>query len=80
MSNRKIGQVSFNLKDPFEKELLDYSNTFPNFSGFVKRLIQNALYSTQKNAQTALPPTQDFMPEQPPNTSEMTTVIMKQFL
>lgn len=78
--SRKIGQVSFNLNDPFEKELLDYSNTFPNFSGFVKRLIQNALYSTQQNAQTTLSQSQHLIPEQPPENPELTTDMMRQFL
>jgi hypothetical protein len=37
---KKVKSVSFNDNDPFEDKLLKHSNQFPNFSGYVKRLIQ----------------------------------------
>lgn len=32
--------VSFNVSDPFQQQMKDYTEQFPNFSGYVKRLIQ----------------------------------------
>lgn len=40
MDDRKVRPVSFNLLDPFEKELNDFANTKGVFSKYVKRLIQ----------------------------------------
>jgi hypothetical protein len=40
MGNRKVRPVSFNLLDPFEKELNDFANAKGVFSKYVKRLIQ----------------------------------------
>jgi hypothetical protein len=41
--SRKVKSVSFNLNDPWESEMYDYTLKFPNFSSFVKRLIQNSI-------------------------------------
>jgi hypothetical protein len=40
---RKVKSVSFNLSDQWESEMYEFANKFPNFSSFVKRLIQNAM-------------------------------------
>lgn len=32
--------VSFNLSDPFQKQMKEYAEQYPNFSGYIKRLIQ----------------------------------------
>lgn len=32
--------VSFNLSDPFQKQMKEYVEQYPNFSGYIKRLIQ----------------------------------------
>lgn len=32
--------VSFNVVDPFQKSLLEYTNRFTNFSAYIKSLIQ----------------------------------------
>lgn len=32
--------VSFNLLDPFQKQMKEYVDQYPNFSGYIKRLIQ----------------------------------------
>jgi hypothetical protein len=40
---RKVKSVSFNLNDPFEIELYEHTMKYPNFSSFVKRLIQSSL-------------------------------------
>ncbi|PLR99629.1 hypothetical protein CVD19_00780 [Bacillus sp. T33-2] len=47
---RKVKSVSFNLSDPFEKEMYQYSQRFSNFSSFIKRLIQNSLNGQSKNS------------------------------
>lgn len=49
--NRKIKSVSFNLSDPFEKEIYEHSQQYPNFSSFIKRLIQNSLYGGKQQVQ-----------------------------
>jgi hypothetical protein len=41
--SRKVKSVSFNLCDQWENEMFEYANKFPNFSSFIKRLIQNAM-------------------------------------
>jgi hypothetical protein len=41
--SRKVKSVSFNLNDPFENEMYQYTKKFPNFSSLIKRLIQNSL-------------------------------------
>lgn len=37
--------VSFNLADPDQKELFDHAMKRPNFSGYIKRLIQRDMES-----------------------------------
>jgi hypothetical protein len=36
----KTKGVAFNLADPYQKKMFEYASTFPNFSAYVKRLIQ----------------------------------------
>jgi hypothetical protein len=36
----KNKSVSFNMVDPFQVQMKEYVEQFPNFSGYVKRLIQ----------------------------------------
>jgi hypothetical protein len=47
--SRKVKSVSFNLSDQWENEMFEYANKFPNFSSFIKRLIQNAMQNIQPN-------------------------------
>ena len=49
---RKVKSVSFNLDDQWEVEMYEYANRFPNFSGFIKRLIQNSMSGKSEIAQT----------------------------
>jgi hypothetical protein len=49
--SRKVKSVSFNINDPFENEMFEYANKFPNFSSFIKRLIQNAMSGKSENIQ-----------------------------
>jgi hypothetical protein len=49
--SRKVKSVSFNINDPFEIEMFEYANKFPNFSSFIKRLIQNAMNGKSENIQ-----------------------------
>jgi hypothetical protein len=44
-----VKSVSFNLCDQWENEMFEYANKFPNFSSFIKRLIQNAMQNIQPN-------------------------------
>lgn len=32
--------VSFNILDPFQKQMKEYTEQYPNFSAYMKRLIQ----------------------------------------
>jgi hypothetical protein len=48
---REVKSVSFNLDDPFENEMFQYTKKFPNFSGLIKRLIQNAMSGKSENLQ-----------------------------
>ncbi|KON87359.1 hypothetical protein AF332_11335 [Sporosarcina globispora] len=41
--SRKVKSVSFNLNDPWELEIYEYTLKYPNFSSFVKRLIQSSV-------------------------------------
>ena len=77
--SRKIGQVSFNLNDKGEKELYDYCSTYPNFSGLIKRLIQNAINGKQPLNQKHVPE-MGFEPSQPKDNNEFDSNMMKQFL
>jgi hypothetical protein len=49
--SRKVKSVSFNLSDQWENEMFEYANKFPNFSSFIKRLIQNAMSGKSENLQ-----------------------------
>ena len=39
--NRKLKAVSFNIEDEYEEKLLEYVESIKNFSGYVKRLIND---------------------------------------
>ncbi len=41
--SRKVKSVSFNLNDPDELELLEFTKQYPNFSNYVKRLIHSSM-------------------------------------
>lgn len=41
-------QVVFNLEDPYHRKLLKHLEQFPNFSGYVKRLIQRDMENGYK--------------------------------
>lgn len=77
--SRKIGQVSFNLLDPGEKELHDYCSKYPNFSGFIKRLIQNAINGQQPINQTHVQ-TMKLESHKEPKSNDFDSNMMKQFL
>ena len=32
--------ISFNVLDPFQLQMKEYAERYPNFSGYIKRLIQ----------------------------------------
>lgn len=40
MSDRAVKSISFKLSDPFERQLLEHTEQFSNFSTYIKRLIQ----------------------------------------
>jgi hypothetical protein len=57
---RKVKSVSFNLNDPFEIELYKYSMKYPNFSSFIKRLIQNSIGGKSDNPQPKIKQVQEI--------------------
>jgi hypothetical protein len=61
--SRKVKSVSFNQNDPFENEMYEYTKKFPNFSSFMKRLIQNAM-SGKSESVTQNTPVQNVSMEQ----------------
>lgn len=68
---RKCKTTSFDLSDPFEKELLEYAEQQGKFSRYIKRLIE-------KDKEGAfLPPTfnQQFAPEGKPDFDAMSTFL-----
>jgi hypothetical protein len=52
--NRVVKSVSFNLDDPFEKEMYHYSMRFKGFSTFIKRLIQTSIDGKNEKLQPKL--------------------------
>lgn len=38
--DREVKSVSFNMKDPIERKLFMHQRKYPNFSVYIKRLIQ----------------------------------------
>jgi hypothetical protein len=66
--NRVVKSVSFNLDDPFENEMYQYSKRFKGFSTFIKRLIQNSIEGKNEKLQ----------PEMRLNTSPIDQVVIKQ--
>jgi hypothetical protein len=57
--SRKVKSVSFNLSDPFENEMYQYTMKYPNFSSLIKRLIQNSLNSKKDNQQPKIKQVQE---------------------
>lgn len=53
---RKVQPVSFNLDDPYEKELLDHATDSKIFSKYVKRLIQADKERRERAASTKKAP------------------------
>jgi hypothetical protein len=53
--SRKVKSVSFNRNDPFENEMYEFAKKYPNFSSFIKRLIQNAMGGKSENLQLNKP-------------------------
>ncbi|MGM7720515.1 hypothetical protein [Metabacillus sp. Hm71] len=47
--SRKVKSVYFNTSDPWEYEMYAYSQQYPNFSKFVKKLIQNHINGINPN-------------------------------
>jgi hypothetical protein len=43
----KNKSVSFNVLDPFQKQMKEYTDQYPNFSAYVKRLIQRDMEGGQ---------------------------------
>ena len=74
---REVGQVSFSLRDPFEQSLYKHTKKYPNFSGYIKRLIQNDMLGHQ----IQLNPAQSkASPVKETTSSEFNPQLMKQFL
>ncbi len=78
--SRKIKSVSFNLNDQFEKEMYEYSQQYPNFSSFIKRLIQNAVYGGKQQTQVQEVFTPKIIDYPQNDDSSLNQDMMKQFL
>jgi hypothetical protein len=50
--------VSFNMMDPYQVKMKDYAEQFPNFSGYIKRLIQRDMEEGTKVRTIKKPPNQ----------------------
>ena len=44
--------VSFNVLDPYQQQMKKYTDQFPNFSGYIKRLIQRDMENGIKKTPT----------------------------
>lgn len=42
--------VSFNVLDPYQLQMKEYVEKYPNFSGYIKRLIQRDMENGTKKA------------------------------
>ena len=43
--------VSFNVLDPFQRQLKTHCDNYPNFSGYIKRLIQRDMEGAARQQQ-----------------------------
>lgn len=68
MTMIKRKHISFNAMDPYQNELLEYVKQFPNFSEYVRRLIQRDYERTQPGVQpvTQTQPVTPTQPKAPP--------------
>lgn len=57
--SRKVKSVSFNLSDPFENEIYQYTKKFPNFSSLIKRLIHNSISGKSDSPQPKIKQVQE---------------------
>jgi hypothetical protein len=48
--------VSFNVLDPFQRQLKSHCDKYPNFSGYIKRLIQRDMEQEQPRKKAPLHP------------------------
>lgn len=53
IKNLKRRQVVFNMGDPYQRKLHEYTLQFPNFSGYIKRLIQRDMEGGNRDMKTA---------------------------
>lgn len=74
--NRKIKSVSFNMNDHFERKMFEHIDQMPNFSTFMKRLIQNHIQSLEITTNTNV----KLQPEVPTNKPQFDITLMKQFI
>lgn len=58
--SRKVKSVSFNLNDPFEIDLYQHAMKYPNFSSFIKRLIQSSIGGKSDSPQPKIKPVQEI--------------------
>lgn len=56
----KNKSVSFNVADPFQRQMKEYTEQYPNFSGYVKRLIQRDMEDGRKKAPKQVVSNQSF--------------------
>lgn len=73
--SRKVKSVSFNLNDPGELEMFEFTQQYPNFSNYVKRLIHSSMSGDVVTSQ----PSKQVV-NQPIEQPVFDTSLMKQFL
>lgn len=56
--------VSFNVLDPFQRQLKTHCDNYPNFSGYIKRLIQRDMEGVERSHEVRKTPA-------PPVTNRM---------
>lgn len=53
MSKKIVNKsVSFNVVDPYQRQMKEHVEQYPNFSGYIKRLIQRDMENGTKKAHT----------------------------
>ncbi|MBD1379190.1 hypothetical protein [Metabacillus arenae] len=77
--NKKTKSIYFNLNDPFDSNLYEYSQQYPNFSKFVKRLIQNHINGINPS-QKIYQDEQIIQAEEAENNPKFDTSLMKNLL
>lgn len=53
--SRIVKSIAFNMNDPIEKEMFEFTQQYPQFATLVKRLIHNAMSAKDDGIQVSSP-------------------------